>query len=160
MPIAFLLAMQAAGMVVDWLGTQNQAEIAEEGLRQQKQAILSGIRMNRLSYEEESLQAMVKLRQNLGTQAAALAARGTRGNAGNSILMTQESIGNYNADERIRKINELSKEANLWVGMQTAELHQKAFSTELRNKFIGRTLERIPTQMFSQGFGLTKVGSQ
>lgn len=153
-PVVALLAMQAGGMIIDWLGKQSQIEMAERGAKLQQQAIEDAIRYSRMQNEEESLQSMRKLRQNLGTQAAYLAARGIRSGTATGVLMMTESVGNFNADERIRKINQLSQEAGMRAGIQMSKMHQEAYKSGKESEFFKSAIERIPTNPeFYKQFG-------
>ncbi len=168
MPIAFLLAMQASGMIVDWLGKKDQIRMANMGAELEQAGINSEIQTSRLQTEEASLQAMKQLRQNLGTQAAMFAARGVQGGTGTSVLFGNESVGNFNSDERIRRINQLGNEARLKAGLTLSKLHQKTYESNTWNEFGKSIFNKIPTRGFNtgsnpgssgSGFGLTKVGS-
>jgi len=159
-PLALLLSMQAGGMVVDWLGKQEQIRMGKMGAKLEQAGINQNIQLARLQSEDESLNAMRDLRKNLGTQAAMLAARGVRG--GSSIFVTNESISNFNADERIRKINLMSNEAGLRAGKLLSSFHQKTYSNATRGEFFKNVFNKLPTSPnaldeMSQGFGLTKV---
>jgi hypothetical protein len=159
-----MLAMQAAGVVTDWLGRRQQMDFAQKGAELEQRMINENIQISRIQSSEASLQAMKQLRQNLGTQAAMFAARGIRAGAGTAALITNESVGNFNADERMRKINQLNTESRLRVGLETSKLHQKAFEANQRNEFFTSVFNKIPTnpaayKSFGEGFGLTKVGS-
>lgn len=172
MPLAFLLALQAAGMVVDWLGTTDQAKLMQSGEQLNQASVNANVATSRLQYEDESLQAMIKLRQNLGTQLAMQAARGVRFGTPSSALISNESIGNFNADERMRKINQLTNENALKAGGIISNLNTQANTQKNWNAFANRTIAKIPTspsawnqlgQGFSKennyGFGLSKVGT-
>lgn len=161
--IPFLLALQAAGMVTDYLGKQSAIDAANEGYQRQQRLIERAIQLSRLQTADESLQAMKGLRQNLGTQAATLAARGTRGSAG--IIGMTESIGNFSTDERMRRINQASKEIELRAGLDTAKLKNQAFKNEQWGAFAKNVLNKFPTnpeayesfKSFGESFGLNKV---
>jgi hypothetical protein len=160
---ALLLAMQAAGMVVDYMGNNEQVRLGKMGAEIEQAGINSNIASSRLQYEDESLQAMKQLRQNMGTQAAMLAARGTRPGAGTAALFGNESVGNFNADERMRKINFLSNQANLKAGVTLSKLHEKTFENTQWNTFKNNLINKIPTNpeaytKFGESFGLTKFG--
>ncbi len=172
MPLAFLLAMQASGMVVDWLGKNEQVRLGKLGNQVEQAGIASNIQMSRLETEEASLASMKQLRMNLGTQAAVMASRGISGASGANIFGTAESVGNYNADQRIRKINQISNETNMKANGILSNLHQKTFENKTWNEFRTNTINKIPTSSsawgkirdgFSAksnyGFGLSKVGS-
>ena len=171
MPLAFLLSMQAAGMVVDWLGKDEQVRLGKMGNQVEQASINANIQSSRLETEEASLQSMKQLRMNLGTQAAMLAARGVGGASGASIFGGVESVGNYNADQRIRRINQIGNEASLKANKAISNLHQQTFENKTWNDFRSNVINKIPTsssawnqlsQGFSSknnyGFGLTKVG--
>ena len=66
MPFALMLAMQAAGMVTDWIGTRQQQMFADMGAKVQQAGIESNIELARLESEDESVNAMKQLRQTLG----------------------------------------------------------------------------------------------
>jgi len=145
MPIAFLLALQASGMVVDWLGTSEQIRLGRMGEKIERAGINADIQTSRLQAEDESLQAMRQLRQNLGTQFAAAAARGGRG--GSSIFVTNQSVSNFNADERMRKINQLGKEAHLRANSTLSKLHQQTSENTAWNTFRQNVVNKIGTSV-------------
>lgn len=167
MPIAILLAMQAAGMIVDYMGTQQQKAYGQLGTQLDQAALDSNLELTRVEGADNSLQAMKKLRQNLGTQAAVFAARGTRGDAGSALSIGQTSISNFNTDERTRRMNLLSKEAQLRAGKILSGLHQLTSETQLGQSMTSRFLNKLPTdpdvwekgaKQFGKGFGLTQLG--
>lgn len=162
MPIAFLLALQASGMVIDYFGTQRQNAMAQRGAALEQAGINANIALSRVSAEDQSLQAMKQLRQNLGTQAAMFAARGIRSGAGNAALITNESISNFNADERMRKINQLSNEAKLKAGIAMSKMDQASYENKNWNAFTDRLINKFPSNPsayaeIGKNFGLTKV---
>lgn len=163
MPIAFLLALQASGMVIDWLGTREQQRIADLGARVTQSGIEASIQQTRLESEDASLQAMKALRQQMGSQAAIFAARGTNPGAGSAFSLINESLSNFKSDERMRRMNLLGKENELKAGKTISKLNQAGSNTQLWNSFAQRSLQRFPTspQAFGQAgksFGLTPVG--
>lgn len=161
-PIGALIAMQAAGMVVDYLGTKDQIEMGKRGAQIENEQLERELSMTRLQAEDASLEAMKKLRENLGAQAVYMAARGTRGSAGSALTFRQESISNFNADERMRKINQMSREAAYRTQKTINELHQNAYEKKAWNSFVSRSINRIPTSpeawtKIGEGFGLNKA---
>ncbi len=161
-PIAFLLSMQAAGMVIDYMGTEDTINQARNGAELEKASINANIVTSRLQAEQASLDAMQKLRQNLGSQAALMAARGTRAGAGTAVSFGNESTHNFNTDERIRNINQMNRETELKAGLLLSKLHQNTFETNAWNSFAQRTINKIPTnpstyESLGSSFGLTKV---
>jgi hypothetical protein len=153
-------------MIVDWLGKKDQIKMARMGADIEQAGIESNIESSRLQTEDESLQAMINLRKNMGTQAALFAARGTAGGAGTALVFGQESVGNFNADERIRRINQKGNEARLKAGMTLSKLHQKTYESNVWNEFRQNAINKIPTRGFTSGsssgsggsYGLTGVG--
>lgn len=140
-----LLGAQAAGMVFDYFGNQNQMEIGRAGSMMERQAIEQNIKLTRLQAEDASVQAMVNLRQTLGNQAAYLAARGTRAGAGSNVEASTTSISNYESDKRARNINQLAKEAELRAGIEMSKLHQQGFESKLNQDFYRKIFDMIPT---------------
>ena len=120
MPEAILLSMQAAGMIVDWVGQKNQIQSSRMGNQLEMAGIEANLEQTRLQSADQSLQAMKTLRQNLGTQTVMYAARGQRANPLSSI----QSTSNFNADERTRRMNLLSKESQLRAGKILSGMHQ------------------------------------
>lgn len=167
MPIYLLLAMQAAGMITDYFGARNQDKLMQMGMKVQQAGIESDLAMTRLQSQDASLQAMKQLRQTMGTQIATMAARGTRMGAGSAFSLLQESLANFNSDEKIRKLNLLGKENQLRAGAAMSRLQYMGDSSKLWQGFAQRTINRFPTsvsgwqgmgQAFSggsQGFGMT-----
>lgn len=162
-PVAFLLAAQAGGMIVDYMGKSAQIELGRMGNQVEQASIDSNIQSSRLESEEASLQAMKQLRMNLGTQAAMLAARGTRAGAGTAALFGNESVGNFNADERIRKINQRGRETAFAANKVLSNLHQTTTENNIWGQFRKSIIDKIPTapdaySSAAEKFGLTKIG--
>jgi len=163
MPFALLLAMQAAGMVTDYLGTKNQQRLAAYGEAVNQAGIEANINQTRLETEDASLQAMRNLRKNIGSQIAVNAARGTKSGAGSALNNINESFANFNADERVRRLNLLGKENQLRGGAAISRLQNMTENTKLWNSFGQRSMQRFPTSAsgwsgVSKSFGLTNAG--
>ena len=169
MPFALLLAMQAAGMVVDYMGTKSQAEYGKMGMKIQNAGIEANIYQTRLEAEDSSLQAMKDLRKNLGTQLAVMSARGTSSSNGSSVALFQESLSNFNSDERMRRMNQLGRENELKAGKSIAKLNQDAAQSKLWQGWASRSINtissnpRVYNNMFGSkntgNYGLTPVGA-
>lgn len=163
MPFALLLAMQAAGMVVDYLGTENQSKLAAMGAKAEQAGLETNLYQTRLEAEDASLQQLKQLRQTMGTQLAVFAARGTNPGAGSALGVLTESVGNFNADERMRRMNLLGREAAIKGGMSISRLNQSSSNNKLWSGFASRTINKIPTNPSVYGqagksFGLTQIG--
>ena len=164
-----LLAMQASGMAIDWLGKNEQIKMGRMGEKLEQASINSNIYASRLEAEDASLQGLKQLRQNLGTQAAVFAARGVRQGAGNALGFMQESISNFNADERLRKISQLGRETELRAGSVLSKLHQQTRENTIWGEFRKGIFEKLSTnpEAYKQlgkdlkgTFGMTKVGAK
>ena len=168
MPFALLLAMQASGMVIDYLGNRQQQMMSDFAARTQQAGIEANIEQTRLESEEASLQAMKNLRQQLGTQIATFAARGTSTAGGSAVTILNESLGNFASDERVRKLNLLGKENQLRGGIAISRLKNMSDNSKLWQSFAQRSLNRFPTSVSGwqdafnqtkQAFGMTPIGS-
>jgi len=159
MPYELLLAMQAAGMVTDFLGTLNQQKLGEMGLRLSKAGMEANIYQTRLETEEASLQAMKDLRKNLGTQIAVQSARGTATNAGTALSLFNESISDFGSDERMRRMNQLFRENEIKAGGAIQQLNQSASNSKMWQGFASRTLNTFSTNPMAYGFGSPKKSS-
>lgn len=166
MPLELLLAMQAAGMVTDFLGSMQQQRLGAMGLKIQQAGINANIYQTRLETEQASLQAMRDLNKNMGTQIAVFAARGTSTAAGSSMAIFNESVNDFNANERTRRINQLGRENELKAGGRIAALNQSAQNSKMWQGFASRSLNTVSTNPKAWGFqsakksnyGLTSIG--
>jgi hypothetical protein len=166
--IYLLLAMQAAGMITDYFGAKNQDQLMKMGMKIQQAGIESELEMTRLESQEGSLAATKQLRQTMGTQIANMAARGTAMGAGSAFSLLNESVANFNADEKVRKLNLLGKENQLRAQSAMSRLQYSGDSSKLWQGFAQRTINRFPSsvsgwqgmgQAAGQGFGMTSAGA-
>lgn len=162
-----LMAMQAAGMITDYLGVKNQDALMRLGMKIQEAGLETNLYQVRAESQEQSLQSMKQLRQTMGTQIAVMAARGTSTGGGSAISLLNESISNFNADERIRKLNLLGKENQIRGQSVLSRLQYSGDSSKLWQGFAQRTINRFPTSVsgwkeyagaFKNTFGLTPIG--
>lgn len=167
MPIYLLLAMQAAGMVYDYFGAKNQAEMMNMGMKVQQAGIEANIEQTRLETADSSLQAMKQLRQTIGTQIAVFAARGTSTAGGSATQLLNESLNNFNSDERVRRLNAMGKENQLRASSAMSRLQNSSDISKLWQGFSSRTLNGFSSNLSSwqqtwndikkEGFGLTSM---
>ena len=169
-----LLAMQAAGMVVDYFGTKQQDQLMKQGLKVQQAGLEANLAQTQAEAADQSLQAMKQLRQTLGSQIAVMAARGTATFGGSALSLLNESQGNFNADEKARKLNLLGRENALKAQSAMSRLQYSSDSSKLWQSFAQRTFNKFPTSMAgftggggggaaagagaSQGFGMSSIG--
>ena len=161
-PLAFMFAAQAAGMVIDYLGRAKSQQLSEEGLAKQHNAIQRVIACTQVQTEDESLRAMIALRKNLGTQAAMFAARGVRSGTSTTALFSNESVSSFNTDERMRRLNQAMNESRLEAGLDVANIRQKQFENENWNAFSKSIINKIPTdpkayEGLAESFGFKKA---
>lgn len=165
-----LLGMQAAGMIMDWFGMRQQMEYGRMGTQIQQAGINANIAMTRAQSEQASADAMVNLRKTMGSQAAIMAARGTRSGVGSALGIMNDSIGAFNKDERIRKLNQTARENELKANLALSSLHQSTFESQLASQFRNRILDSLPiSSLFSSkgptpssrpggNYGMTDIG--
>lgn len=167
MPFYLLLAMQAAGMITDYWGMKEQQRYSRMGQKIEQAGMEANIYSTRAETEDASLQAMQELRKNLGSQIAVFAARGTSTSAGSAASIFNESIGNFNTDERMRRLNQLSRENQIKGQGVVSSLNYQANKSQRWQGFVKNTINRFPTsgQGWGMGsnapkssFGLTPVG--
>lgn len=166
MPFYLLLAMQAAGMITDYLGAKSQQEMMNMGLKVQQAGLEANIEQTRLETANESLQGMINLRKTMGSQIAVMAARGTSTGSGSALSLLNESVGNFNADERVRRLNAMGKENQLRANSVMSRLQNSSDISKLWQGFGTRTINRFPSTYagwkqygadLKEGFGLTSV---
>ena len=158
--MGFLMSMQAAGMIVDYTQTKNSQKLIQQGRDLEKAAIETNLEAVKLESGEASLEAMKQLRINLGTQMVTQAARGTRTGAGTALNLAQTSQSNFNADERKRRMNLISKEANLRATNVLSGLHTLQSETQLGQAMTSRMWNTISTGAVTKAFGQSKLGKQ
>lgn len=162
MPIYLLLAMQAAGMVVDYFGTKQQDQLMKQGMKIQQAGFEADLAETRLASQNDSLSAMKQLRQTLGSQIAVMAARGTSTMGGSAVSLLNDSQGNFNADDKIRKMNLLGKENQLRGQSALSKLQYSGDSSKLWQGFASRTINKFSSSASAyatggQSFGMTQA---
>lgn len=147
MPVYLLLAMQAAGMITDYFGQKNQQQMMKQGAMLQQAGIETNIEQARLETEEASLQSLRDLRQSVGSQIAAFAARGTSTAGGSALSILNQSQANFNSDERVRRLNLLGKENQLRAGTAMSKLQYGTDVSKMWQGFGQRTVNRFPSSV-------------
>ena len=156
----FLMAMQAAGVAINIFGMNDQQKMTQMGRDLEHAGIEANIELARAQAADESLEAMKNLRQNLGSQIAMNAARGTASNVGSAFFISQHSIGDFNRDERTRRLNLLSREASLRASDVLSGLHVLKSETEMGQALTSKLFDMLPASS-AFNFGRTaKLKSQ
>lgn len=140
---AFLLSMQAAGLVSSVFGARSQDKYIQLGRKLEQEQYTTNLKALRLESAEASLSEMKQLRQNIGTQIAVQAARGNRG--GSSIAGINKSSANFNSDERTRRMNLLAKESELRANHVLSGLHTLQSESQLGQSLTRTFLDTIQT---------------
>lgn len=155
-----LLAMEAAGMITDYFGTQQQIEMGRQGAKIEQAGINANIQMTRAQAEDATTNAMKQLRQTIGSQIAIQAARGNASVGGTYNSLLNESTSNFNSDERVRRMNLLARENELRAGGLMSSLHQTSSELGLKQGFRDRVIDKVSmSSMFGpQGKSASTAG--
>jgi|SRR5690606_33841756 len=141
---AFLLSMQAAGLIINFSQQKTQKKLIEAGRQLDEAAFQANLEALRLESNEASLSELQKLRQNIGSQIAANAAKGTDSGAGSAFFAMKKSEGAFESDERVRRFNLLAKEANLRAQKVLSGLHTLQSETRLGQQMTSQLFDKIP----------------
>lgn len=153
-PLAgILLGMQAAGMIVDYTQTRRQKGLIQAGREIEQAQYEANLEALRAQTAQQSLSAMQQLRQNIGTQIAVQAARGTSSSGGSALALRQSSMKAYSQDEQVRRMNQLAKEADLRAGNALSGLHALSSETQLGQAMQSRFLNLIPLSSMMTNLG-------
>lgn len=150
---AALLGMEAAGMVINYLGNQNQIAMGRMGAELEQAAINSNIEITRAQAEDQTLQSMRKLRQNLGSQIAIQAARGNSSVGGTAVSLLNQSISNFNEDKSSRNLNMMGRINELKAQSTLSRLHEQGFENKLNTDFTKSIFNQIPFAYALNSFG-------
>lgn len=148
--------MQAAGAIADVYGTGQQIKVGRAAAELEQAQFNTRLEEERLQSAMASLDAMKALRAILATQRTIAAARGTDSGQGTGFLIGNTSVGNFNSDERIRRMNLLSREAQLRAGGALTGLHQAASETQLGQSLSSRLFQQIPFSELGKEFERVK----
>ncbi len=139
---AFLLSMQAAGLVTSLFGAHSQQKTIQLGRKLEQEQFSTNMAAIRLQSAEGSLEEMKLVRQNIGSQIADNAAKGNRG--GSSYLGISESANTLEKDERTRRMNLLAKESELRSANILSGLHTQQSETQLGQSLLKDFINTIP----------------
>lgn len=156
----FLLAFQAAGLIIDYKTTKDNKRLIQQGRMLEQAEFESNLEAIRLESAEASLAEMKDLRQNIGTQIAMNAARGTSSGAGSAFTNIQESISTAGTDERVRKMNLLAKEASLRGQNVVSSLKSLQSETQLGQAMTKRFVEAIGSTSNIDAFRRSSLGKK
>lgn len=155
---AFLLSMQAAGLVSSLFGAKSQKKYIQLGRKLEQEQYTTNLQALKLQSSEDSLTEMKQLRQNIGTQIATQAARGNRG--GSSYAGISKSSATFDSDERSRRMNLLAKESELRANHVLSGLHSLQSETQLGQSVTSTFLNSIQTTSLLKPEWLQTKGSK
>lgn len=138
---AFLLSMQAAGLVTSLYGAHSQDKYIKIGRQLEQEQYTTNLASIKLQSAQASLDEMQQLRQNVGMQIATQAARGNRG--ASVFAGINQSSRNFESDERTRRMNLLAKESELRAGHVLSGLHSLQSETQLGQQLTKSFLDTI-----------------
>jgi len=139
---AFLLSMQAAGLVTSFFGAKSQQKTIELGRKLENAQFSTNMEAIKLESAQGSLAEMKDVRQNISSQIAVNAARGNRG--ASSVAGINETAHNFADDERTRRMNLLAKESELRAGHILSGLHTAQSETQLGQSLLKDIFNTIP----------------
>ena len=140
---AYLLAMQAAGLVSSFIGAHDQQKMIRLGRTLETEQLETNLKAIKVQSLDASVTELKQLRANMGTQIAINAARGTgRGSSAWALTFGQ---GAYENDERKRRMNLLAKESDLRANGVLSGLHSLQAETELGRNLLSKTFDTLQT---------------
>lgn len=98
----------------------------------------------RLQSAQESLQDQVSLRQSVGTQIAANAARGVASYTPGQIAKVNRQEGQLERGEQFRRMNLLAKESQLRAANVLSGLQTWQSETQAGRKIVNRVFDNLP----------------
>ena len=138
MTMGFYIALQAAGSIVSWNDSKKRVDMMRQGNDVDNAATQRNIEALGLQAAEDSYNEMRQLQQNLSTQLAVQAARGT-GGGGSAASLASSSVRSVAKDESKRRMNLLAKQTDLRAGQALSGLELLSSETKLgqaQNKSI------------------------
>lgn len=130
MTMSFFIALQAAGSIVSWNDSKKRIDTMRAGNEVDNAATQRNIEALGVQAASESYDEMRQLQQNLSTQLAVQAARGT-GGGGSAASLAADSARSVARDESKRRMNLLAKQTDLRAGKALSGLELLSSETKL-----------------------------
>ena len=157
----FTLSMQAAGTLFSLFSTGSQQKMIDLGRQVSQGQLEANLSAIRVASAESSLDEMKQLRQNIGSQIAIQAARGTASGSGSAASLQQRSKATFVQDERVRRMNLLSKESQLRAGNAMSALNTLTSETQMGQSVTKKIFNTLSTRDFQNSlFGTDKKGKK
>lgn len=149
---AFLLAMGAAGAIVNGIESSKQRDLIRQGRELEQSAIDTNLEAIRAQNSQASLEAIKELRSNVSSQIAINAARGTASGGGSAAASITKAEHNYSSDENTRRINLMMKENELRAAGVLSGLHTLTSETKLGQSLTNQIFQTIPVSTLASHF--------
>lgn len=143
-PLTMWLISFGANLAIGSQQFRSQRGMARMGRQLESEGIEANLEGLRTQSEEQSLSSIKQLRQTMGAQMAIQAARGAATNIGSAFFISQKSMGEFNRDERKRRLNLLSQEAGMRAQGVLSGLHQLQTETQLGRSMQGKLFDMLP----------------
>lgn len=146
---AFMVGMQIAGSIVSIFGASQQQKMIALGRQVSNAQLQTNLSAIQAKSSEAALEEMKQLRQNIGSQIAIQAARGTASGAGSARSLQQDAFSKFGQDELTRRMNLLSNEASLRAGNALSGLHTLQSESQLGRSVTSTLFNTLSTNDFS-----------
>lgn len=149
---AGLVAIQIAGTMMSVFQGSNQRSIMEAGRAVEHDQMLTNLQMLSAQSAQASLAEMKQLRENIGSQIAIQAARGTAGGSGSAASLQARSKGKFGEDEQTRRLNLLAKQSSLKAADALSGFNTLAGETQLGQKVSEKIFNTIGSKSTTDFF--------
>lgn len=154
-----LFSMQAAGAAVGIYDANKRQKMSREAAQVERAGVDANVELITASAEQDSLDAMIALRQSMGAMLAINAARGAGGGSGYALIGASERA--FNRDERTRDLNTKTQIASAKARGLVSDMHNLGTQQQIGSQFAQRVLDMIPvSSMFRpQNTNTAKIAS-
>ena len=137
--------MQAAGVVTSIWQNKGAQKMIRQGRDMERAATEMNMAANNYEFQESSLESMKQLRQNIGSQIVAQAARGTGAGTEGAVGSLQKSISASAGDVGAKRMRMLARESELRAANILSGLHTLKSETDLGRRMSGEIFEAAST---------------
>ena len=140
--MGILGAMQGVGMVTSIFSAHQNEKLIKLGRKLEQAQFETNMQAIQTASMSESVDEMIALRKNIGSQVVSAAVRGNKAGAAIGI---GESLSNFESDERKRRMNLLMNENELRAGNVLSSLNLLKSETQLGQSLISGLFDTVPT---------------
>jgi len=156
--VAVMASFQAAGAIASIWQTNSQMKMIQMGRKIEDEQLQTNLQMLRTQAAEASLSEMRQLRQNIGSQIAIQAARGTASGAGSAMSLQQASKAQFGEDERTRRLNLLAKQSSLRASNAMSAISSLTGETKLGQEITKKLFNTVGGGFMGGGGGASESG--